>query len=101
MFSTLVLGCGKSDSFSPEVWAKTPDGQRYDQAQKLVETHRLVGLTGDEVKRQLGPPSSVSEDPPSYEYLVQIGAAGFNSVYVLDIRFNPDGKVQEAFLRGD
>lgn len=88
-----------TEQFDAARWRATPEQERYQFAQDLVSSKRLIGRSKSEVTALLGPPSSESE-LPGLTYVIKVGGSGFDQVFILDIRF-ADGKVNEVLIRGD
>ena len=88
-----------TEKFSSAEWQAAPEQTRYKFVRDLISSERLVGMNKSEVVTLLGPPSSESE-VPNVIYVVKTGGAGFNQVFMMDIRF-ANGKVNQVLVRGD
>jgi hypothetical protein len=98
---SLPAGCGwPHDHFDGTKWRGTPEAERYRQANDLISSNRLLGLTSNEVTALLGNPDP-GANTSMQSYVVKVGGSGFNQVFILDVRFDTSGKVVKVFVRGD
>jgi hypothetical protein len=103
----LLAGCMDDPSgwpretFSPAAWSRKAEGERYALTLDLRDSHLLVGKTSVEVKKILGNPGFESSQEHYMTYIVKTGGPSFNQVYIVDIRMNDAGVVQNVIIRGD
>jgi len=68
----------------------------------LINRNLLVDKSPAEMEQLLDRPSSWGPDREYCAYVVKIGGAGFNKVYILQIDFQPTSKkVASVRVRGD
>ena len=105
----LVCLCGcngperwPKEPFDAREWANTPDTKRYVFARDLIDRKLLEDKTLTEVTALLGPPSSENPNDHAITYVISSGGIGFDQVFVLDVRVDPDGgQVNSVAIRGD
>jgi hypothetical protein len=107
----LLFGCLEegTDSwpkqkFTTAEWTGAAEKKRYVFVRDILERKLLQGKTVTEVETLLGPPSfdGLKQLEQYITYVVKLGGSGFDSVFILDIRFNPTTRiVEKAFIRGD
>ncbi len=91
-------------AFSSNEWKSTPAPQRYFYFNSLIENKILDNLTQKEVISLLGQPDYKSPDGKYITYILKYAEKNeysFNSIYLLHIDFDKDGKVVKYFVRAD
>jgi hypothetical protein len=91
-------------AFSSSEWKSTPIEKRYIYFNSLVRSVLLNGLTQKEVVHLLGPPNYKSPNGKYFTYILKYAEKkeySLNSIYLLDIDFNAEGKVLKYFRRTD
>ena len=91
-------------AFSSNEWKLTPDEKRYIYSNTLIGSKKLDGLTQKEVINLLGQPNYKSPDRKYITYILKYAEKNeysLNSIYILQIDFNADGKVLKYFMRAD
>ena len=102
------IGCAErwpEEPFTPEAWKALPWQEHYRLCHSLLESGVLDGATREGVIALLGPPSGTLR-PDRISYLVrqrsilEVFGQVIGEVKVLDVRFDADGRVRVAFIRG-
>jgi hypothetical protein len=108
LLCVVLMGCSEEPdswpkkAFDAAEWARAGEGDRYVFARDLVESRRLLGMPGTEVKKLLGRPTLDSPDEHYFTYFLKSGGSGFDQIFVLDIKTNSStGVVESASIRGD
>ncbi len=93
------------EEFSPSAWQSSPPQERYVFYRDLARAGRLEGATRQEVIDLLGPPGFEAPGGRYMTYVVKHAEPGewsFDSIYILDVRFDPTtSKVRDYLIRGD
>jgi len=93
-----------AEEFSAAKWREAAPEQRYVFYRDLAESGRLDGATKEGVIELLGPPDYEEPRGLSISYTLKYGGPDeplFNSLYYLDIKLQPDGKLQSYAVRAD
>jgi hypothetical protein len=81
-------------------WQATKDqGKRLHLAEEMIRDGHLIGMTGEQVERELGQPNPRRMSPQYGEVKYIVGASGVDDLW-LCIHFK-DGKVQQTEIRSD
>ena len=101
IFGCSVCDDGPHQPFDSEAWKTLPWQEHHTMCQDLLESKVLEGATRERVIALLGPPNgTLKQDRISYlvrqRYILRV----IGEVKVLDIRFDENGKVSTAFVRG-
>lgn len=91
--------------FSASAWRSSSPEERYVFYRDLASSGRLDGATKQEVVNLLGPPAFESTEGSYVTYVVkhaEPGAWSLDSLYILDIRFDPTtSRVRNYLIRSD
>jgi hypothetical protein len=104
LLAGLVPGCADPwprEPFTAEAWKVLPWQEHYRLCHSLLESGQLAGATRERVIELLGPPNGTRR-PERISYLVRQRCVWHvvGEVKVLDVRFDEEGKVNAAFIRG-
>ena len=100
-----ILGCCADpwprETFTPEAWKALPWEERYRLSYDLLDSGLLEGASRERVVSLLGPPNGTVR-PDRVSYLVRKRRiwSVIGEVKVLDVRFDAEGTVSRAFIRG-
>lgn len=89
-------------SFSPDIWKKTEEAQRYLFVDDLLNRRLLIGKNRAEVVEMLGEPSDKPSNNSDVYYIIKLGGDYFVLVRWLEIKFHPgNGLVSDVKIASD